>query len=267
VTEPARPFELSACVEWLFAEAGPELPERIRAAAAAGVPAVEFWTLRGRDVDAIAAALAETGTALSGFLANPAAPLVDRAAHPAAVEEVEAAVDVAGRLGCRTLIALAGDALAGVDAAMQRAALVDGLRACAAIAGPRGVTLALEPLNSRVDHVGTFLDSTRAGLDVVDEVGSPHVRLLLDLYHALVMEEDWAADARGRGDRIAHVHVADVPGRHEPGAGTANWPQALAELADLGYRGRIGLEYVPTGPTATTLDVIRRAAGEAAAGR
>lgn len=257
---PVPPFELSACVEWLFAEAGPELPERIRAAAAAGLPAVEFWTWEGRDLDAIAAALDETGVALSGFLANPSASLVDRAAHPAAVAEVAAAVEVAARLGCRTLIVVAGDAIAGLDVATQRAALVDGLRACAAAAAPHAVTLALEPLNSRVDHVGTFLDTTRAGLDVVDEVDDAHVRLLLDLYHALVMGEDGPAEARGRGDRIAHVHVADAPGRHEPGTGTADWPRTLASLAALGYAGRIGLEYVPTRPTAATLDVIRRAA-------
>jgi hydroxypyruvate isomerase len=81
-----------------------------------------------------------------------------------------------------------------------------------------GVTLALEPLNTRVDHAGYFLDSTTEGLDIVDEVGRTEIRLLYDLYHSMVMGEQSEQVLAGRVDRIAHIHLADHPGRGEPGS-------------------------------------------------
>ena len=246
-------FELSACIEWLFAEAGPDLPARVRAAGAAGIPAVEFWGWQEHDLDALAGALAESGVALTSFVG-----CFDLMAA-GAVEEVAAASGVARRLGCRTLIVAAGDVRAGLDARTQRATLVAALRRGAAVAAAHDVVLALEPLNSRVDHVGTFLDSSQLAFDVLEAVGSEHVRLLFDLYHATVMGEGWPALVHDRMDLVAHVHVADAPGRHEPGTGTIDWPEAIATIADEGYRGRIGLEYQPTTATPATFEVIRAA--------
>ena len=133
------------------------------------------------------------------------------------------------------------------------------LRDAAPRAEQAGIVLALENLNSRVDHPGTFLDATTEALDIVDEVGSPGLKLLYDLYHSVTMGEDPSSVLRERLDRVRHVQIADVPGRHEPGSGRIDWPTTLAWLRANGYGGWIGLEYAPSGDSAASLAFVRSA--------
>ena len=92
------------------------------------------------------------------------------------------------------------------------------------------MVLALEPLNDRVDHPGYYLTSTVEGLDIIDEVDRPEVRLLYDIYHSAMMGEHIEDVLEGRLDRVAHVHLADTQGRGEPGSGDMDW-QSAARLA------------------------------------
>jgi hydroxypyruvate isomerase len=92
----------------------------------------------------------------------------------------------------------------------------------------------------------------------VREVNHPAVRLLYDLYHSMVMGEEPEHVLAGSGHLVGHVHIADVPGRHEPGTGTIDWPRQLAALRSAGYSGAIGLEYIPTRATESSLELIRR---------
>lgn len=248
-------MKYSACVEMLFVEAG-EVPARIRAAAAAGIEGVEFWRHSNKDIDAVEAALRDTGIALTGILAEPITPLTDPARHGEFLEGLARSIDVARRLGAPALIAQAGPELPGVPRAPQHDAVVAALSLSAERLRGSGVTLVLEPLNTLVDHAGYFLPSTREGLDIVDEVGRPEVRLIYDIYHSAVMGERTEEVLRGRLDRVAHVHLADAPGRHEPGSGTMDWRQRLAWLNDTGYDGWVGLEYRPTGPTVASLQAL-----------
>jgi hydroxypyruvate isomerase len=150
------------------------------------------------------------------------------------------------------MIAQAGNVVAGAPRAEQHGALVAGLKRAADILARTGVVIALEPLNDRVDHPGYFLTSTREGLDVVDEVGRPEIRLLYDIYHAAVMGEPVDLVA-GRLDRIVHAHLADVPGRHEPGTGSLDWQARLDWLYAQGYAGLVGLEYRPLAESGASL--------------
>src|SRR4029079_2289040 len=124
----------------------------------------------------------------------------------------------------------------------QHAAIVAALKTAAPGAADARVSLLVEPLNSRLDHVGYFLDSTAEGLDIIEEVDHPSVRLLYDMYHSTMMGERPAEVLGNRAPLVGHVHVADVPGRHEPGSGTVDWRSSMATLASLGYAGAIGLE-------------------------
>ena len=90
------------------------------------------------------------------------------------------------------------------------------------------------------------------GLDIVDEVARPEIRLLYDIYHAAVMGEEIEV-LKGRLDRVVHVHLADTPGRGEPGSGRMDYADRLEWLEKQGYTGLIGLEYKPSGPTVETL--------------
>ena len=130
------------------------------------------------------------------------------------------------------------------------------LKQAAPVAADAGLVLLLEPLNTRLDHPGYFLDSTSEGLDIVEEVDSPAVRLLYDLYHATMMGET-AGPLDGRGHLIGHLHVADAPGRHEPGTGSIDWPARLRDVERSGYRGMVGLEYRPARGTQEGLAATR----------
>lgn len=254
-------MQLSACIEWLFADEADDLPGRIHAAKAAGMDAVEFWRWTNKDLDAIESALKETGIALSGFVAEPMIALTDKTNHAAFLEGLKGSIEVANRLGARVLIAQAGNDLPGIPRADQRAALTACLAAAADLLKGSGVRLGLEPLNTLIDHQGYFLPSTVEALDIVDAVGRPEIGIVYDLYHSLVMDEVPQEVVAGRVDRIIHVHVADHPGRNDPGTGSLDLKTPLAWLYTNGYAGRVGLEYRPIAGTtaglASTLSHLR----------
>jgi hydroxypyruvate isomerase len=246
----------SACLEWLFAKESPDFAGRIRLARKAGLDGVEFWLWSNKDLDAVQRALDETGLPVTGFVAEPMVPLTDPPQHAAFLAGLEKSVVVAKRLGAPVLIAQAGADLPGRTRAEQRQALVKCLTAAAAVLAGSGVVLAVEPLNTRVDHVGYFLPSTAEGLDIVDEVARPEIKIVYDIYHSAVMEERIEDVLAGRLDRVAHVHLADAPGRHEPGSGSMDWQARLDWLQSNGYRGMVGLEYKPTGSTVASLQAL-----------
>ena len=251
-------ISFSPCVELLFAD-GADTPhaERIRRAAAAGFRWVEMWGWIHADIPAIAAELRDTGVRLNCLSAEPSARIVDPDTHDAFLRSIHASATLAAELRCTHVVVLAGDELRGVSRSAQRAAVVNALRRAAPIAQQFGVTLVLENLNTRVDHVGYFLDRTTEALDIIDEVDHQSVRMLYDLYHSVVMDESPAEVLRGRMDRVAHIQIADVPGRHEPGSGAIDWPREISWLVHNGYEGRIGLEYVPAIDTLSSVRYIR----------
>lgn len=243
----------SACIEWLFEKEAPVFADRIRAAKGAGLSGIEFWRSTAKDIDAIKAALDETGLAIVAILAEPPSQLVDPATHATFIEGLRASLETALRLGARAMIVTAGEERHDVPREVQHAAIVKVLREAADIVAGSGVVLALEPLNDRVDHPGYYLTSTVEGLDIIDEVDRPEVRLLYDIYHSAVMGEHIEDVLEGRLDRVAHVHLADTQGRGEPGSGTLDWQARLDWLAEQGYDGFVGLEYRPTGATEDSL--------------
>lgn len=243
----------SACIEWLFADSEPSFPGRIRAAHRSGISGIEFWRWSDKDLDAVKAALDETGLPMAGILCEPIAKITDPEAHTMFLEGVRASLLAALKLGAPVMIAQAGDDRPGVSREAQHAALVKVLKEAADLLKGSGVVLALEPLNDRVDHPGYYLTSTIEGLDIVDEVDRPEIRLLYDIYHSAMMGEETEDVLEGRVDRIVHVHLADTQGRGEPGSGTIDWRGRLDWLFANGYDGFVGLEYRPTGTTEDSL--------------
>ena len=254
-------MRLSGCVESLFLREHGDVAARMRACAAAGLEAVEFWLWRDKDLGAIERALGETGLALSGFCVEPRLPIVDPQTHRDWLAGVRESLAVAQRLGAPALIVLSGGELPGVARGAQHEAVVAALRAAAPLAEAAGVRLLLEPLNIAFDHVGHYLHSTAEGLDIVQEVGSPGVGLLFDMYHSAMMGERQEEVLAGRGHLVGHVHVADVPGRAEPGSGTVDWGARMRGLRAMGYAGAVGLEFWPTGGTVEALRRTRAVLG------
>ena len=252
---------LSACLEMLFTEET-QFDERIRRAADLGFGAVEFWLWSNKDIAAIKRALDDTGIALSGFVAEPMVPLTDRQAHAAFLEGLGDSAALAADLNAPFLIAQAGNLLDDRPREAQRAAIIDCLKRAADALSQTNVRLLVEPLNTRVDHPGYFLDATDEGLDIVEAVGRPEIGLLYDLYHSYVMDERPQDVLTGRIGLVGHLHLADAPGRHEPGSGAMDWRERLRWILDQGYEGALGLEYSPTGTSgdavAPVLDWFKR---------
>lgn len=161
---------------------------------------------------------------------------------------VDKAIRYATALGCRRLNCLAGIASPGADPVTLRRTFVDNLRWAAPRLEDAGIRLLIEPINS-FDIPGFWLTGTRQALDVIDEVGSDNLYLQYDLYHAQRMEGELAVTFKAHLPRIAHVQVADNPGRHEPGSGEIHYPFLFEWIDGLGYDGWIGCEYKPQADT------------------
>jgi len=252
---------LSACIEWLFKEEAPDFADRIRAAKEAGLGGVEFHLWNDKPIEDIKAALDETGLTLTSFCVEPRRSLVDPAQHDEFIDAIKATLETAKILGNPPLVVASGFTREGVDLGEQRAEAVKALKRAAAIAEEAGVVLVLEPLNTVVTHPGMFLSSTELALDIIEDVNSPSLRLLYDVFHSTVMGEDMEDVLKGRVHLVRHVQFADNPGRNEPGSGTIDWAETVGKLRKLGYEGAIGLEYLPTLPAEKSIAKVRAATG------
>jgi hydroxypyruvate isomerase len=137
-----------------------------------------------------------------------------------------------------------------------RDTLVANLRFAATELGKAGIRLLIEPVNTR-DIPGFYLCRTAQALALIDEVGSDNLFLQYDIYHMQVMEGDLAQTLTANLPRIAHVQLADNPGRNEPGTGEINYPFLFRHLDHIGYGGWIGCEYKPRGATVAGLGWLR----------
>jgi hydroxypyruvate isomerase len=123
---------------------------------------------------------------------------------------------------------------------------VAGLKRITPLAEKLGVTVCMELLNSKVDHKDYMCDRTPWGAELVRQVGSPRFKLLYDIYHMQIMEGDVIRTIRDHYGAIGHFHTAGVPGRNEIDAGQElQYPAIMRAIADLGYTGFIGQEFIP----------------------
>ena len=170
------------------------------------------------------------------------------ACHPSRVGEfrdgVGTAIEYATALGCTRLNCLAGITPQDASSIRARSAFVANLEFAAGKLAAAGIQLLIEPINTR-DIPGFFLDGTQLALSILDEVRAPNLFLQYDIYHMQVMEGDLALTMQRNLARIAHVQLADNPGRNEPGTGEINYPFLFRFLDSLGYDGWIGCEYKP----------------------
>jgi len=254
-------MKLVACIEWLFKAEHEDFAARVPAARALGIDAVEFHLWRDKPIDALERVLADTGVAVSSFCVDPRASLVDPAEHAIVLDAVRDAIPIAKRLGNARMILASGFTRPGISDTQQFEAAVAVLQKAAKMAQDSGTGLLLEPVHMVIQGQPMFVQGIERGLDIVENVASPALRLLADVYHSAVSGER-LADALGtRMQLVGHVQVADTEGRHEPGTGNLNWPGIMTLLRDKGYSGDIGLEYLPTLPTQASIQQTRQALG------
>jgi len=162
------------------------------------------------------------------------------------------AIEYARALDCPQVNCLIGIPPLGADPDAVRRAVVENLRFAAEALGTAGIRLLIEPVNG-FDIPGFWLEHADQAIGVMDEVGSDNMWLQYDLYHQQRMNGELIGTWRRLHDRIAHIQVADNPGRGEPGTGEINFPFLFAELDREGYAGWIGCEYKPKAETSAGL--------------
>ncbi len=259
-TSPAR---LSASIEFLFTEL--PLPQRVEAAARAGFDGVEFWDWRNKDMDALGEAAARAGVAITGFFGNRRFSLTDRAQHDRNLDGLAESVACARRVGCRALHAFVQEIRADgslapltqpVSLEEAFANAVDGLRRAADLCQREGIVLLLEAINP-VAVPGYLLDTADRCLRMVEAVDHPNLLMAYDYYHQQLAAGNLMATLERCLHRVAAVHVADVPGRHEPGTGEINFTNLNRHLHQLGFAGTLVFEVKPLRSSAEAVEAIR----------
>lgn len=253
-----NPIKLSVCIDMILTEV-PFL-ERMDRIKKLGYPAFEFWEWKNKDVEAILRKKNELGLEIATIMGSGWKHMNSEEARKIFVSEIQASLVTAKRLAVKTLIVTTGFEDKRIPRAEQHANYVAALKAAAPLAEQAQVTLVLEPLNIKVDHPGYYLQTAKEGFEMIDEVGSPALKMLFDIYHHQIMEGNVIADITKNIAQIAHFHVADVPGRHEPGSGEINYSNVFRAIAATGYQGFVGLEYKPSRAADETLREVLRIA-------
>lgn len=259
----------SANLSMLFTEH--DFLDRFDAAAAAGFKGVEYLGPYDHAPEVVAARLKKNGLSQVLFnlpSGNWAGGERGTAVLPDRVEEFRASVDTAityaKALGCPQVNCLAGISPAGVAYAQAEDVFVENLKFAAELLEKAGVKLLIEAINTR-DIPGFFLNHTNQALAIIDRVGSNNLYFQYDIYHMQIMEGDLARTIEANLPRIAHIQLADNPGRHEPGTGEINYPFLYEHFDRIGYSGWIGAEYKPKAGTEAGLDWFRELNGKGSA--
>ena len=219
---------------------------RIEAAAALGFPAVEFWPLEGKDIDAVADKTAELKIEVAQFTAWGFRPgLNNPRNHPKFIKAIETSCKAAKKLRCKLMTVVGGDDQPGMSQEKMHENIIAGLKLAAPIAEKHGVVMILEPMNIRVDHKGHCLYGSPPAIRICEEVASPSVKINWDLYHMQITEGDLCGRLRDGWKQVGYLQLADHPGRNEPGTGEVHYNRVLKAAHDLGYRGFVGLECRP----------------------
>jgi len=203
---------------------------------------IEFWVWWDKDL-CILKTLKEKHSVNFVAMCTKFVSLVDSGKHAEYKQGLVESIAAAKEIGCKVLISQVGDELAGVDRSVQHNALVSGLKEMAPLLEESGVVLAIEPLNTRVDHKGYFLWDADEAFEIIDKVDSPNVKILFDIYHQQIMQGDLLRRITANIDKIAHFHAAGNPGRGELFTGEINYEEIAHAIDNTDYKGYIGLEY------------------------
>jgi len=256
-------FQKSACIEPMYSE----LPflERFRAAKNDGFEYVEFWGWTDKDLDAVKDAAAQAGIGIAGFNGDAELSLIDPAQKDAYLDFLKKSVAAAQKVGAKCVTIHSNglgeggvviDHYDNLSDTVKLCAMYGTLIECAKIAENSGIQMNLEALNITTDHVGNFLKNTRMAAEMIRLIGSPKLRVLYDAYHMQLDEGSLCDNIKAYGDTFGHIHVADAPGRHEPGTGEIYYPRVLRALEDVGYTGLVGFELIPETTTANAVKAI-----------
>ena len=269
---PGAPFDISVMLWTVFRELPFEV--RLEKVAAAGYRNVELvgeyehWS--DADFDRANAKRKQLGISfdctagLKHGLCNP----TDR---DALIAEFRRTIPIMERLDCPAMIFLSGNVVPGMTIEAQHQSCIDGLKAAVALVegkriNGRPVRVLLENIDPE-ENPHYFLTSVDRGFEIVKTVNHPQVQFLYDFFHEQIAEGNLIEKLEKNIQYVGLVHVADVPGRHEPGTGEINYENIFRKLAELNYQEIVAMEFLPTGDPVEQLRAAREMALRAGAMR
>lgn len=231
----------------------------------------EFWTWKNRNWAGIRRAITDSGIKIASFSGDDAYSLINPDERRPYVAFLRESIEKAKEVGCPYLV-IHSDALNPDGSAKEMArplsyekkllTMFKVLEEVAPFAEKEDVTFVLEPLNNRLGqpraHANYFLDHPQPAFELTRQVGSDKVKVLYDIYHMQLMAGNVIKTLEENIDQLGYIHLADVPGSHEPGTGELNCGNILKALDSMGYAGFIGFELLPSETDAKAIEVIKR---------
>lgn len=252
-----------ACIDTLYTE----LPfyERFQAAKNDGFEAVEFWDWRDKDLAKIRESAQKANINISGFNGDFEYSLVDPTHKEKYLDVLCTSLDAAKKVGAFSVTIHSNglgeggkviDSYDNLSHTVKLCSMYDTLLAAAKLAEEWDIKLNLEGLNITTDHEGNFLQTTQMAAEITRLINSPYLKILYDAYHMQLNEGSICDNITKYFDQIGHIHIADAPGRHEPGTGEINYANVYKLLEKLGYQNRVGYELFPATDTKTAVKAI-----------
>jgi hydroxypyruvate isomerase len=238
------------------------IERQLEVVAKAGIPSAELlnqWALwPDAEIERVAGLCRSNHVALDALMAQPdwkkrPVSIVDAAHRENFLKDVRRAITVSQRLGISQLLMNSGLSAAGKTREEQYASLTEGIKRAADLVAAAKMTMLIEPLNSIVDHQGCYLTNSADGVKLVREINHPSVRLLFDVYHEQVMRGNLIRSITEAAPVVGIFHIADNPGRNDPGTGEINFPNIYKAIRKTGFSGYITMEYKPLGDPAASL--------------
>jgi hydroxypyruvate isomerase len=165
----------------------------------------------------------------------------------------------AKRLGCKQIILLSGKRIEGAAPGIQHATAIESLKRAADLLSSAGLVAVIEPID-RIENPTIYLDGVTEAFEIAKAVNSPNIRVLYDVYHEQRESGNLIEKFEANIGLVGLIHIADVPGRHEPGTGEINYTNIYRKLAQLSYKGTIAMEFYPT---TDIVETLRRARDQA----
>lgn len=253
----------SVCIEMLFSEVPFE--DRFGLTKESGFDYLEFWSWQDKDIQKIKELCRANDLKIASFSGDQDFSMIDANQKADYVAFVQESIEIAKILSCENLV-IHSNALGENGVVINHypniadpnkiAVMLDVLKTLASAAEKSNVTLVLEALNTMVDHSGNFLASTRQAAELIESVNSSYIKILYDIYHMQIMEGNLINTLNQYIDTIGYIHIADVPGRHEPGTGEINFANVIKTLEKLKYDGIIGFELAPLQDSTTAVQRI-----------
>jgi hydroxypyruvate isomerase len=234
---------LSPCIDAIFYKSSLNLIDQIQSVKNSGYKYFEFWSWWDKDLDLLERMVKQEGIQISAMCTRFIS-LIDRNEHTHYQQGLRESIEVASRLGVKTIISQTGNEM-DLPRSQQLQNLKDGLISCIPMLEKEEMTLVIEPLNLIVDHPGYFLSSSDEAAELIASINHPYIKMLFDVYHQQITEGNVTSRLNQYLPYIGHIHVADNPGRKEPGTGELNYHNIFASLKHAGYQGGIGLEFFP----------------------